>query len=230
MRRIRCRKRRRISGQEAFPPSVGLCAEDAPISQFARPMKRPCKERAPAPGLRRSLRSTPEPKPASADDMAFAASGSAIKKDAAENRSVFLGTKFGNGPGLLTLLGGFLISLLGFLCHQESPSDVQRLLPRQGKRTECPLAHGHPIRAEEASVKNNSRFREKILYAERKTARRIGGRVTQAPLAGSFGERTAVVALAGENGEPFTAYADLNRVIVHLAVALGGIGERVLVA
>jgi len=63
------------------------------------------------------------------------------KKDAAENRSVFLGTKFGNGPGLLALLGGFLISLLGFLCHEESPSDIQRLLFRQGKRTECPLAH-----------------------------------------------------------------------------------------
>src|ERR1700733_3221073 len=51
-------------------------------------------------------------------------------------------TKFGNGTGLLSLFGGFLVCLLGFLCHAKSPSVVQSFAAR-GRNANawqsCPL-------------------------------------------------------------------------------------------
>jgi len=58
-------------------------------------------------------------------------------------------TKFGNGTGLLALLGSFLVCLLGFLCHAKSPSLVQSVVARVRNAHEwqsfpLPLVYGCP--------------------------------------------------------------------------------------
>src|SRR6516164_1320017 len=142
MRRTRCRKRRRISGREAFPPSVGLCAEDAPISQFARPMKRHCKEKAAAPGLRGSLplnvgaktairgRHCVSRKPLRHKKRRYGGPQRLLKNQIRKRARVYL-----------PFLGAFLSAFLAFFAINSLLLTFQRFLLRQGKRTECPLAH-----------------------------------------------------------------------------------------